>query len=391
MEQQQNSTIATFCCYAHKDIDLLQELKSHLSPLQRLNVVNMWDDGDINAGTEWGPEIKKHLNDAKIILLLISADFINSDYCYSTEMQQALERHEQREARVVPILLRPVSGWEMVPPGKIQIGKLQALPKNTEPVTKWIDRDAAWKDVAEGIGRVANELLKNQQPPEPEHVVQSSRQKQRALDNVEKLVPEVDLSLYVDTFGKPTFINHKSHFTNPNDEMRKFVEYVFVDAYFYLDVIADAEGKVLYFAVTIRDKSFNPTFKNQVFQVTVGRSRYSDIPGEVSSAQGCYGANWFAYYETKYFGRPGGYEYFGFGLNSAGYSTMSSPRAYSGLLSTMHNCHGTLSNQEIASVREFSADEVFNTYAVSAPGIQITDYAHIILGINYDQVRLLNL
>ena len=66
---------------------------------------------------------------------------------------------------------------------------------------------------------------------------------------------------------------------NPNDEMRKFVEYVFVDEYFYLDVIADAEGKVLYFAVTIRDKSFNPTFKNQIFQVKLGISKYSDIPG----------------------------------------------------------------------------------------------------------------
>ena len=69
---------------------------------------------------------------------------------------------------------------------------------------------------------------------------------------------------------------------------------------------------------------------------------------------------------------------------------MSSPRAYSGLLSTTHNCHGTLSDQEIESVKDLSADEVFNTYAVSAPVIQITDYAHIILGVNYDQVRILN-
>ncbi len=69
---------------------------------------------------------------------------------------------------------------------------------------------------------------------------------------------------------------------------------------------------------------------------------------------------------------------------------MSSPRAYRGLLSTMHNCDGALSDQEIVSVREFSADEVFNTYAVSAPDIHITDYAHIILGVNYDQVRILS-
>lgn len=172
--------------------------------------------------------------------------------------------------------------------------------------------------------------------------------------------------------------------------MRKFIEYVFVDKYFYLGATADANGKVLYFALTIRDKSFTPTFKNQVFQVQIGISKYSDIPGRPRSAQGCFGANWFAYYETKYFGRPGAYQDFGFGFNTAGYYAASSVEAYRGLLSTTHNCNGTLSDQEIESVKDFSADEVFNTYAVSAPGIQITDYAHIILGVNYDQVRILN-
>ena len=237
----------------------------------------------------------------------------------------------------------------------------------------------AWSFRLTPQGKQAGELL-----------TQSNRQKQIALDKVEKLVPGIDLSLYQDTFGKPTFINHKSFFMNPNDEMRKFIEYVFVDKYFYLAAITDANGKVLYFALTIRDKSFNPTFKNQVFQVQIGISKYSDIPGRPRSAQGCFGANWFAYYETKYFGRPGAYQDFGFGFNTAGYYAASSVEAYRGLLSTTHNCNGTLSDQEIESVKDLSADEVFNTYAVSAPGIQITDYAHIILGVNYDQVRILN-
>ena len=378
--KQQRSTIEVFCCYAHEDEHLLSELKRHLSPQQRQQLINVWHDRDISAGIEWEQEIEKHLNEAHIILLLISSDFISSEYCYGSEMKRALGLHKRGEVRVIPVILRPVGGWEKVPPGDIQLGQLQALPKDAKPITSWTDHDEAWKDVTEGISRVANELAKTQ----------SNRHKQRALDKVEKLVPGVDVSLYQDTFGKPTFINHKSFFMNPNDEMRKFIEYVFVDEYFYLDAIADADGKVLYFAVTIRDKSFNPTFKNQVFQVTLGISKYSDIPGRPRSAQGCYGANWFAYYETKYFGRSGAYEDFGFGLNSAGYSTMSSPRAYSGLLSTTHNCHGTLSDQEIESVKDLSADEVFNTYAVSAPVIQITDYAHIILGVNYDQVRILN-
>jgi TIR domain len=340
---EQSGTVAAFCCYAHKDADFLCELKTHLSPLERLNVIKVWDDGDISAGAEWGPKIKKHLNEAKIILLLISPAFINSDYCYSTEMQHALERHKQGEARVIPIIVRHIGDWKKVPPGDIQLGDLQALPKEGKPVKSWTDRDEAWKEVTEGINRVVNELL--QTPP--------NRQKQIALDKVEKLVPGVDLSLYQETFGKATFKNPKSFFMNPNDEERKFVEYVFVDKYFYLNVIADGEGKVLYFAVTIRDKSFNPTL-------------------------------------TKYFGRPGAYQDFGFGFNTAGYYAASSIEVYRRLLDTMHNCQGTLSDKEIEAVRAFSADEVFNTYAASAPGIWITNYAHIILGVNYDQVRILN-
>ena len=165
MEQQQDSTIATFCCYAHEDAKLLDELKSHLSPLQRLKTVKMWDDGEINAGTEWTPEIKKQLNDAQIILLLISADFINSEYCYGTEMKHALERHKRGEAKVVPIVLRPVSGWKNVPSGNIHLGELRALPTgtkpaDTKPVTTWTNRDEAWENVARGIEDAINELLR---------------------------------------------------------------------------------------------------------------------------------------------------------------------------------------------------------------------------------------
>jgi len=160
MEQQQDSTIATFCCYAHEDAKFLHELKSHLSPLQRLKAVKMWDDGEINAGTEWAPEIKKQLNDAQIILLLISSDFINSAYCYDTEMKHALERHKRGEAKVVPIILRPVNGWKNVPSGNIHLGELRALPTGLVPVTTWTNPDEAWENVARGIEDAINELLR---------------------------------------------------------------------------------------------------------------------------------------------------------------------------------------------------------------------------------------
>jgi outer membrane protein assembly factor BamB len=129
-------------------------------------LINVWHDGEIRAGAEWAQEIKTHLNEAKIILLLISPDFIQSDYCYSTEMHRALERHQQRDARVIPVILRPITDWKKVPPGDIQLGQLQALPENAKPITTWKNPDEAWKEVAEGIEQVINELLRGSLMPQ---------------------------------------------------------------------------------------------------------------------------------------------------------------------------------------------------------------------------------
>ncbi len=106
---------------------------------------------EIPPGQEWAGEIDTHLKTAHIIILLISADFLNSDYCYITEMQQALQRHETEEATVIPIILREVD-WRGSP-----FGKLQALPKNAQPVTSWPNRDEALADVARGIRKAIEE------------------------------------------------------------------------------------------------------------------------------------------------------------------------------------------------------------------------------------------
>lgn len=111
-----------------------------------------WHDRRIAAGTEWAGEIDKHLNSALIILLLISPDFLSSDYCYDLEMKRAMERHERGEARVVPVILRPVY-W-----GDAPFGKLQALPENAKAITTWSNRDEAFKDVAIGIKKVVEEI-----------------------------------------------------------------------------------------------------------------------------------------------------------------------------------------------------------------------------------------
>jgi TIR domain len=144
-----------FCCYAHEDEALLNKLKAHLKLLQRQGLIDLWHDRDISAGAEWEREISKQLNEADIILLLVSPDFMNSDYCYSIEMQRAIERHEQEEAHVIPIILRPVY-WQGAP-----FGKLQALPTGAKSVTgsSWRNMDAAFLDVTEGVQKVASDLI----------------------------------------------------------------------------------------------------------------------------------------------------------------------------------------------------------------------------------------
>ena len=100
-----------FISYSHRDQKLRKELDKHLSNLKRQNVITSWYDGNIIPGAEWEPEIMKRLKRAQIILLLVSADFMASDFCYSIEMKEALTRHDASQARVIPIQLRP-SDWQ---------------------------------------------------------------------------------------------------------------------------------------------------------------------------------------------------------------------------------------------------------------------------------------
>jgi len=139
-------------CYAHKDEKLLKELKAHLVVLQRLKMTSVWHDRDITAGMEWERETNAYLNTADIILLLISPDFLASEYCYSVEMGQAMERHEREGIYVIPILLRPVD-YEGTP-----ISQLDILPADRKPIT-WFNRDRVFSDIAKHIRKVVESLL----------------------------------------------------------------------------------------------------------------------------------------------------------------------------------------------------------------------------------------
>lgn len=152
-ERNSLQPIKLFYCYARKDRALRDKLDSHLTGLRRPGLIATWSDGEIIPGTAWEEEIETQLNTADVILLLISPEFLRSDYCYGKEMKRALERHYLKEAWVVPILLRPVD-WQDTP-----FAKLQMLPSGALPITRWHDRDEAFENVAQGIRRVVRDLL----------------------------------------------------------------------------------------------------------------------------------------------------------------------------------------------------------------------------------------
>ena len=144
--------VEIFFSYAHEDELLRQELEKQLSILKWQGFITSWYDREISAGEEWAHMIDVHLDTAHIILLMISPDFMASHYCYGKEMKRALERHDAGEARVIPVILRPVY-WSDAP-----FSKLQVLPSGGVPVTSWQNRDEAFYDVARGIRGVVEEL-----------------------------------------------------------------------------------------------------------------------------------------------------------------------------------------------------------------------------------------
>lgn len=168
MTNRTSEPIKVFVSYARRDQDLCVELIKHLKILKNQGWIQDWHDGQISAGSEWEKEIETHLNSAQIILLVISSDFLASDYCYHKELKKALERHDHREACVIPVILRPTD-WYDAP-----FGKLQVLPEGALPITKWENHDDAFLSVARGIRQIVEQLRQEQQ-----RKISNSEQKQR--------------------------------------------------------------------------------------------------------------------------------------------------------------------------------------------------------------------
>jgi len=141
--------IPVFFSYAHEDEAHKDELEKHLELLRRQKLIVGWSDRRIAPGSNWDEEINFNIQNARIIILLVSPDFLASEYCYETETIFALEQHEKGDAVVVPIIVRPCY-WEIS-----AFKHLQLLPKNAKPIVDWESLDSAWLSITKAIHKVA--------------------------------------------------------------------------------------------------------------------------------------------------------------------------------------------------------------------------------------------
>lgn len=151
-----------FISYSHHDSWLCEEFKRHLSPLVRSNAVTHWYDREIKPGSEFGPIIDEELQSSNIIVLLVSASFIESDYCYSEEYRAAKNLRSEGRAEVVPVIVRSCL-WE-----RMDFARWVVLPDKKETVFQDGQdrkapeaRDGSWKKVIQGIARLLEEKSNN--------------------------------------------------------------------------------------------------------------------------------------------------------------------------------------------------------------------------------------
>ena len=145
------AALKAFVSYSHADVELKNELLKHLDPLRRAGLVDNWHDGDISAGQEWEKTIGTRLRTADLIILLVTIDFINSEYCYDKELVTAVERHKTKRARLIPVIGRECL-WQ-----DLSFGHIQAA-LGGKAVMSRPNRDEALTEVAKEIKTIVEKL-----------------------------------------------------------------------------------------------------------------------------------------------------------------------------------------------------------------------------------------
>mgnify|MGYP001584729133 FL=1 len=212
--------VKLFFSYSHENEDMRNELEKHFSVMKRNGLIDSWYDRRILAGEEFDPGIMENLENSQIVLLMVSSDFLASDYCYEKEMLRAIDKHDKKELVVIPVILEPCD-WKQAP-----FGKLKALPTDGKPISKFANMNDAYLEVVEGVKEVINskfsslrkELAKRALAPEFKAGNINVSQKFRSSNlRVKKKFSDRDSDEFIDE----TYRYIKNYFENSLDELQR--------------------------------------------------------------------------------------------------------------------------------------------------------------------------
>ncbi|OON38702.1 molecular chaperone Tir [Izhakiella australiensis] len=208
--------------YSHVDEALRNELEKHLSPLKRAGKITTWHDRRIVPGQEFERRIDQYFSEADIILLLISSDFIASDYCYEVEMTNALARHKRDEAVVIPVILRECA-WQQLP-----FGSIMAATTDGKPITKFSSHDEGYVQVVNAVSRAIADM--NARKPQQSTLIPSQPSANPLLQTPETIftprssnlsLPKSFTDLDKDRARREGFEYVARYFANSLDELKK--------------------------------------------------------------------------------------------------------------------------------------------------------------------------
>lgn len=183
-----------FISYSHHDTGVLDRLHVHLATMRKDGLIDTWYDREILAGDVLDNEISDELETSDVIVLLVSPDFLASDYCVDREMVRALELHESEKARVVPIIIEPCD-WKSIE----VLRRLKALPRDGKPISDWTNANTAFLDIVQELRRIASfEKTDNSFAFEPE-VNETPSVKNTPNYRVKRDFDEIDRSEFLET------------------------------------------------------------------------------------------------------------------------------------------------------------------------------------------------
>ena len=181
-----NGQVKIFLSYSHKDKMHRDLFLTHFSSLLKTENISIWTDLEINPGTIWDNEIKQKLSESDIILFLISANFISSEYINQYELSRAYELHEINRLSIIPILLSNCSLKGM------RLEEIQSLPTDPRFIEVWSNKNDAWVNVIEGIRKSIKKIIEDLRIWDPvsakDYIIELLKQPEKLEDACNKTI-----------------------------------------------------------------------------------------------------------------------------------------------------------------------------------------------------------